>query len=127
MTARRSGEDRSRSLAQLAGLDAERLALALLMSKGYWPLARNYRARSGEIDIVMRRGRVIVAVEVKTRPTLAEAEAAVTAAKITRISAAMRQFRSERRLGDDFVFRCDAVLVAPRRWPRHVKDVGALD
>ncbi len=121
------GEDRRRSLARLTGIDAERLALLALVLKGYWPMARDYRAHGGEIDLVMRRGRLIIAVEVKARATIEAAAAAVTPAKIARIAAAMRQFRAERRLGDEHVFRCDAVLVVPRRWPRHVVDVGALD
>jgi len=124
---RRSGEDRRRSLANLAGADAERLALLLLVLKGYWPMARRYLAPAGEIDLVMRRGRTIVAVEVKSRPTLEDAAAALTPAKLRRIGAAMRSFRAERRLGDGHDFRCDAVLVAPRRWPRHMVDVGALE
>jgi putative endonuclease len=124
---RAPGEDRKRSLARLAGVDAERLALLALVIKGYWPMARDYRARGGEIDIVMRRGKLILAVEVKARATVEAAAAAITPTKVSRIAAAMRQFRAERRLGDEHVFRCDAVLVTPRRWPRHVVDVGALD
>ncbi len=127
MSRRGAGEDRRRSLARLAGVDAERLALLLLVAKGYWPLARDYRGHRGEIDLVMRRGRTIVAVEVKSRPTLEQAAEAVTPAKLRRIAAGLRQFRAERRLGDGNVFRSDAVLVAPRRWPRHVADVGPLD
>lgn len=123
---RRSGEDRARSLANLFGADAERLALLFLMLKGYWPLARNYRAPGGEIDIVMRRGRVIVAVEVKARPTLEGAAEAVTPTKLRRIAIAMARFRAEKRLDDSFQIRCDAVLVAPRRWPVHVVNSGPL-
>jgi len=123
----RRGEDRARSLANLAGADAERLALLLLMMKGYWPMARRYLAPGGEIDLVVRRGRTIVAVEVKARSTLDAAAATVTPAKLRRIGAAMRSFRAERRLGDGYDFRCDALLVAPWRWPRHVVDAGALD
>jgi putative endonuclease len=125
--ARRTGEDRRRSLANLAGADAERLALLMLIAKGYWPMARRYLGPAGEIDLVMRRGRTIVAVEVKARPTLDGAADAINSAKLRRIGAAMRSFRAERRLGDDHVFRCDAVLVAPWRWPRHLVDAGPLD
>jgi putative endonuclease len=124
---RRSGEDRRRSLARLAGADAERLAMLLLVAKGYWPMARGYRGRQGEIDLIMRRGRTIVAVEVKARATLAQAADAVTPAKIRRIAGGMRQFRAERRLDDGYVLRCDAVLIAPWRWPRHLANVGPLD
>jgi putative endonuclease len=69
----------------------------------------------------------VIAVEVKARPTLMQAAEAITPGKLRRIGAAMRQFRAERGLGDDLDFRCDAVLIAPRRWPRHVVDVGALE
>ncbi len=124
---RRAGEDRKRSLARLAGADGERIALIFLILKGYWPLARGYRGNGGEIDIVMRRGRSVVAIEVKRRATLTEAEAAITPGKLRRIAAGMRQFRAERRLDDRFDYRCDAVLVAPGRWPRHVVGIGELD
>ncbi len=124
--ARPSGEDRRRSLANLAGADAERLALLMLVFKGYWPMARRYLSPSGEIDLIMRRGRTIVAVEVKARRTLEDAAAAVTPAKIRTISRAMNSFRAHRQLDDSHVFRCDAVLVAPWRWPRHLVNVGTI-
>ena len=118
--ARQRGEDRRRSLANLAGADAERLALVLLVLKGYWPMARRYLAPMGEIDLIVRRGKTIVAVEVKARATLDSAAAAITPAKLRNIGLAMNAFRAGRQLDDSYTFRCDAVLVAPRRWPRHV-------
>jgi putative endonuclease len=125
--AKRSGEDRRRSVAYLTGLDAERLALASLALKGYWPLAKRYLAPAGEIDLIVRRGRTIVAVEVKARSDLDAAAASITRAKLRRIGAALAHFRTERRLGDEYDFRCDAVLVAPRRWPRHILNIGSLE
>ncbi len=124
--ARRNGEDRRRSLANLAGADAERLALVMLVFKGYWPMARRYLSGRGEIDLIVRRGRTIVAVEVKARASLDAAAAAITPAKLRNVSLAMNSFRAERRLDDSHVFRCDAVLVAPWCWPRHVENVGEL-
>jgi putative endonuclease len=124
---RRSGEDRRRSLARLSGADGERIALLLRLLEGYWPLARGYRGHGGEIDLVMRRGRTIVAVEVKRRATFADAEAAITPDKLRRVAAGLRQFRAERRLDDRFDYRFDAVLIAPGRWPRHATNIGALD
>ncbi|MCA3565139.1 MAG: YraN family protein [Methylocystis sp.] len=123
----RSGEDRKRSLAFLAGLDAERLALLVMVMKGYWPLARRYLTHAGEIDLIMQRGKTIVAVEVKARATLEAAERTFTHAKLKRIGAALAAFRAERRLDDRYVFRCDAVFIAPRRWPRHVVNAGPLE
>jgi putative endonuclease len=124
--ARRRGEDRRRRLANLAGADAERLALVLLVLKGYWPMARRYLAPMGEIDLIVRRGKTIVAVEVKARASIDSAAAAITPAKLRNIGLAMNAFRAERQLDDGYTFRFDAVLVAPWHWPKHVVDVGAL-
>ena len=50
-----------------AGQDA---AEKFLQNKGYKILARNYRLRSGEIDLVAQDGACIVFVEVKFRKSL---------------------------------------------------------
>jgi putative endonuclease len=121
-----SGENRDRNLAYLRGLDAERMALLLLIAKGYWPLAKRYLGHAGEIDLIVKRGRTIVAVEVKARKSLRDAALTITPAKIARISRAMNQFRSQRRLDDSYTYRVDAVLVAPWTWPKHVMNVGEL-
>jgi putative endonuclease len=121
-----SGENRERSLSYLRGLDAERIALLLLIAKGYWPMAKRYLGASGEIDLIMKRGRTIVAVEVKARKTIQDAGVTITDAKIARIVKAMNQFRSQKRLDDSYIFRIDAVLVAPWVWPKHIENVGGL-
>jgi putative endonuclease len=121
-----TGENRGRSLAQLFGADAERLALLLLILKGYWPMARHYRSGGGEIDLIVRRGRTIVAVEVKARRTAEEAAQAIGSAQISRITRSFNSFRAERRLDDNHIFRLDAVFVSPRRWPQHVKNIADL-
>ncbi len=49
------------------GKQAENLACGELQRRGYAILARGYRTRMGEIDIVARDGPTIVFVEVKAR------------------------------------------------------------
>ncbi|MDO4505721.1 MAG: YraN family protein [Spirochaetales bacterium] len=50
------------------GNAGEDKAVSFLVSRGYEILARNYRIRTGEIDIVASQGDTIVFVEVKSLP-----------------------------------------------------------
>lgn len=49
------------------GDTGEQLAAAYLVQRGYTIIARNWRCRSGEIDLVARDGDQIVFVEVRAR------------------------------------------------------------
>lgn len=49
------------------GAQAEQQALEYLLSRGYRCLARNFRTRLGEIDLVMCRDELLVFVEVRYR------------------------------------------------------------
>ena len=53
----------------LKGKTGEDKAAAFLKKKGCAIIARNYRAKTGEIDIIAEQGGVLVFVEVKTRDT----------------------------------------------------------
>jgi len=53
------------------GSSGEDAAAAWYEANGYRILARNWRCRQGEIDLVLRRGRTIVFCEVKTRTSAA--------------------------------------------------------
>ena len=73
------------------GRTGEDLACEELERRGYAIIARRYRRRGGELDIIARDGRTMVFVEVKTREGRAFGEAceAVTASKrrtITRLA-----------------------------------------
>jgi putative endonuclease len=54
---------------QLLGRLGEDLACAELVRRGHAILARRYRTRFGELDIVLRDGDTVVFVEVKARRT----------------------------------------------------------
>ena len=47
------------------------MAAAFLRRNGYRVLCRNYRTTRGEIDLICRRGDVLVFVEVRTRASIA--------------------------------------------------------
>ena len=48
----------------------EDLAVAWYVAQGYEVVARNWRCRDGELDLVVRRGRTVVFCEVKRRRTV---------------------------------------------------------
>jgi putative endonuclease len=91
----------SRGRVQL-GVVGENLACAELERRGYAILARRYRHRGGEIDIVAREGRTTVFVEVKTRDGAAFGSGAdaVTWTKRRRITACAVDYLARHGLAD---------------------------
>ena len=69
------------------GQAGEQQAEAWYRARGYQVLARNWRCREGELDLIVRHGRVFVFCEVKTRSSTAFGYPveAVTKAKQTRL------------------------------------------
>ena len=87
---------------QTLGKEGEDLACAELRRRGYDILARRYRTRYGEIDIVARDGPTIVFVEVKARrdDRFGGAAAAVTGWKQLRIARMAGDYIVRHRLAD---------------------------
>ena len=69
------------------GVLGEELAEIMLLEKGYTILARNFRCRYGEIDIIAAKNGVLAFVEVKTRlfGSCGRGSESVTAAKRQKI------------------------------------------
>lgn len=110
---------RDRPAAERAGRRAETIAAWWLRLHGWSILALRARVRGGEVDIVARRGRIVAFVEVKTRSTEIAAGFAIDPYRLRRVFvAAGTLFERYRRPGDDM--RVDAILLVPRRWPRHL-------
>lgn len=117
----------TRRQARFAGRWAELLAALYLRLKGYRILARRYSVRGGEIDLIAQRGVAIAFIEVKYRPTLAEAMIAIDAWKHRRVSRAARHWLVAHPWAARLTLRGDAVYLAPRHWPRHRKAAMPLD
>ncbi|NQV84918.1 MAG: YraN family protein [Rhodospirillales bacterium] len=101
---------------------AELFATWRLRLKGYRIITRRFRSRVGEIDIIARRGDVLVFIEVKARRDAATAAHAISARqkrRITRTAQVFVQAHPSLALMDQ---RFDAILVSPRRWPVHLVD-----
>jgi putative endonuclease len=102
------------------GLRGEWLASLSLMLKGYRIIARRYKTKLGEIDLIARRGDLILFVEVKVRPTLAQAMEAIAATSERRIEAAADLWLMRQPDHARLSLRFDMIAVLPRRWPIHV-------
>lgn len=77
---------------------------------GYRILARNLRTTTGEIDLLVRRGRMLVAVEVKTRSGHPAPERAVAASQVERLRHSLRRLAATFRPRPGFL-RVDVVAV----------------
>ena len=112
----------SRQKAYRRGHRGEWLAAAALMFKGYRILARRHRTRFGEIDLIARRGDLVLFVEVKARRTLIEAMEAIGHESERRIEAAADIWLSRQSDYGRLSMRFDMVAVLPWRWPVHVEN-----
>jgi len=108
---------RQRRLREQAGRRAETAAALWLQLKGYRIPDRRARMAACEIDLLARKGRFRVFAEVKSRRT----QALVPQLR-TRLEEAANQWASHRRGLQDLLWRFDAVLLAPGRLPRHMRD-----
>lgn len=120
--------DGTRTPRQLSGDAAEDAALALLQSHGLRLVQRNYRARRGEIDLVMRDGEVLVYVEVRFRSDDGHGDGldSVSASKRSRLINAARQYAQEHPPVARMAQRFDVVALGAGgpRWVRNAIQVN---
>ena len=93
----------------------EDVASASLRAAGYEILARNFRGCGGEVDIIARKGGVLVMVEVKTRNTCCYGapEEAVDPAKARKIARCALYYQQSKGLGG-LPVRLDIVAITAR-------------
>ena len=118
---RRTAPRPERQIAFRFGLSAESRAATLLVAKGFRIVARRWKSSVGEVDIVARRKQLLVFVEVKARERLDDAAECFTTRQQRRIAAAAAAWLAEHPDDIECDIRFDAILVAPRRMPRHIQ------
>jgi putative endonuclease len=119
----RSDIAQARYRAYRKGHRGEFLASLALILKGYRIVARRFRVKAGEIDLIARRGDLVLVVEVKARPTLMAAMEAITATAERRIEAATDIWLARQPDHARLSVRFDLIAVLPHRWPVHVPDI----
>ena len=116
---------------QRVGLAGERAAEAALQRAGLTPIERRFRRRFGEIDLIARRGPLIVFVEVKTRrgDRFGRPAEAVTPAKQRRMARVAASYLQRRGwLEQPCRFDVVEVTLQPGAAPRvrHIEDAFRL-
>lgn len=102
---------------------AEYLAAIALLLKGYRIVVRRFKTPVGEVDLIARKGDLIIFVEVKARSSHNTALDSITLTAQRRIEAAAHWWLSQQRDGSRLSWRFDVITVVPRRWPQHHRNV----
>jgi putative endonuclease len=100
---------------------AEWAALAHMLGRGYWPRAWRYRAPGGELDWILQRGDIVVALEVKARPDFQTGHESMPHAEWARRRSAMQHFL-RRNPHKNWSIRFDLIVVAPYFQIQHVEN-----
>lgn len=104
------------------GILSEKIAMIFLRLKGYRILAWRYKTRFGEIDIVAKKNREIVVVEVKARKKDGNFEEILRSRQINRMMVAAQCFVSKNPRFYDHNVRFDFIFVNKFFWPKHYKN-----
>ncbi len=117
----------ARTKAYRKGHRAEWLAALSLLLRGHRVEARRFKTPVGEIDLIARKGKLILFVEVKARATHQAALDSVTYTAQQRIAKAGNWWLSQQKDFDQLSWQFDVMTVVPWRWPRHYKDVWSAN
>ena len=103
---------------------AETKAALFLRLKGYGIVERNFKpprgTGAGEIDLIAKKGKVLVFVEVKLRQTeTAAAESLSSAVRDRRVKGAEYYLMLHPEMADSDI-RFDVVLMTPHGLPKHI-------
>ncbi|MDP9142561.1 MAG: YraN family protein [Pseudomonadota bacterium] len=113
----------------MRGAEAEAAAERLLSAQGLRTLARNYRCRGGELDLVMLDGKTLVVVEVRARGSsrFASAAESIDRRKQARVILATQLFLASEPKYAAHALRFDVVLfdgAGPGEWIRSAFDAS---
>jgi putative endonuclease len=107
-----------------AGSEGENLAAEFLRNKGFEILARNYRYKHAEIDLIVRKENWLLFVEVKTRSSssFGEPEAFVDTRKVAKILEGAEQYIYEKDWNGNIRFDVVSVKTGMRPEIVHFED-----
>jgi putative endonuclease len=113
--------------AYAAGQDAEALAAAALTAEGWLILGERCRTEAGEIDLIAEREGLLAFIEVKARPSLAEAAFALGPRQRARLVAAADAWLAANPGHGKAGMRFDVMLVAADGSIRRIADAFRIE
>ena len=113
-----------RAQREAEGRRGEALAAWYLRLTGWRVLAQRLKTPRGEIDLIARRGRTVIFVEVKWRRSAALLDEAIDPYRLRRVAAAAEAVAHRYAKAGDMI-RIDVLLLAPWRFPRHLENALA--
>ena len=112
--------------AHASGIAAEESACAAVRAEGWTILARRLRTKAGELDVVAEKAGLLAVIEVKARPTLAEAAVALSFRQRSRLLAACDIMLAEHPDWGANGVRFDVLLVDAAGRVRRIADAFRL-
>ena len=112
----------NRLAAEKRGRRGETLAAWFLRLKGWRIVGTRVKTPRGEVDLIARRGKSIVFVEVKARTHRRDLATAIDATRLRRVAAAAEILLPKYGKACENM-QIDVIMVAPWRWPNHLPNV----
>lgn len=109
------------------GVDAEEAACLALVGDGWTVLARRLRTEAGEIDVVAAKSDLLAIIEVKARPTLADAALALGPRQRGRLLAAAEIVLAKHPEWARVGMRFDLIVVDAAGTVRRIADAFRLE
>jgi putative endonuclease len=103
------------------GLWAEVLAIVYYLFKGYVPIARRYKTKLGEIDLIVASKSQIIFVEVKARR--GEGAFPLHPKQVERIQHAAMLFVAKQKRFATLPQQVDLLIIRPFRLPKRVSNI----
>lgn len=111
-----------KSKSYFKGVFAEYFAMLYLLLCGYVILARRFKTKVGEIDVIAKKSRQLIFIEVKFRQSYEDAALAVTPKNQQRVLRASQAYIQKNPQYEGYEIRFDVVLWSSYARLSHIKN-----
>jgi len=110
------------------GKCGEQMAADYLKNNGYKIMAKNYRTREGEIDLICQKNSIIHFIEVKTRTSqkFGWPEEAVTDQKMEKIIATAEAYLMENQIDSEWQIDIISILLNKEKRKANIKHIANI-